>query len=142
MASSRSCSLEFSSPSLKTTRTLRRWWMAANLSVMLKKTASYEGGAEFAFFFGTDLGEVHVAFVEAADAIHDGGRGRAGVADEAEVVAEAEGEGLVVGFEDLVEKGFDVLLVFLHEFFLASAFVDDEADAERELLVVSKETDL
>ena len=31
---------EFSSPSLKTRRTLRRWWIVASFSVMLKKMAS------------------------------------------------------------------------------------------------------
>ena len=35
-------------------------------------------------------------------------------------VPETEGEGLVVGFENLVEEGLDVLLVFFDELFLAS----------------------
>ncbi len=57
------------------------------------------------------------------------------------MVAEANGEGLVGGFENLVEKGFDVLFVLLDELFLAAAFVDDETDAERELRVVGEEAD-
>jgi hypothetical protein len=56
-----------------------------------------------------------------------------------EVVAEADGECLVGGFEDLVEEGFDVLLVLFDELLLTAAGVDDEADAEGELVVMGKE---
>jgi len=76
------------------------------------------------------------------NAVDDGCRGRCGVADEAKVIAEAEGEGLVVGFEDLVEECLDVFLVFFDEFFLASAFVDDEPNAERNLVIVGEEANL
>jgi hypothetical protein len=58
------------------------------------------------------------------------------------MVAEADGEGLVAGFEDLVEEGFDILLVLLDELLLTAAGVDDEADAQRELIVVGEEADL
>ena len=58
------------------------------------------------------------------------------------MVSEAKSEGLVARSEDLAEKGFNVLLVFFNELFLASAFVDDETNAERELSVVCEETDL
>ena len=57
------------------------------------------------------------------------------------MIAEAECKGLIVGFENLAKKCLDVFLVLLDEFFLASAFVDDEADAERELVVVCEEAD-
>jgi hypothetical protein len=57
------------------------------------------------------------------------------------MVAEAEGEGLIAGFEDPVEKDFDVFLVFLDEFSLTAACVDDETDAQGELTVVSEEAD-
>jgi hypothetical protein len=76
------------------------------------------------------------------DAFHDGWRRGGNVADEAEVVTEAESEGLVVGFEDLVKECFDVFLVLFNELFLASAFIDDEADAQRELIIVGEKTDL
>ena len=57
------------------------------------------------------------------------------------MVAEADGEGLVAGSEDLVEKGFDVFFVFCDELFLTAAGVDDEADAQGQLIVVGEETD-
>ena len=63
------------------------------------------------------------------------------VADEAEVVAEANGEGLIVGFKNLVQEGLDVFLMLLDELLLASTFVDDEADAEGKLGVVGEEAD-
>jgi hypothetical protein len=46
---------------------------------------------------------------------HDSWSGQRGVADEAEMVAEADGEGLVAGFEDLAEKRFDVFLVLFDQ---------------------------
>src|ERR1700730_549167 len=58
------------------------------------------------------------------------------------MVAEADREGLVVGFEDLAEKGFDVFLVFFDEFFLTAAGVDDEAYAQGKLVVVGEEGNL
>jgi hypothetical protein len=58
------------------------------------------------------------------------------------MVAETEGEGLIAGLKDLLEEGFDVLLVLFNELLLASACVDDEADAERKLSIVGKESDL
>jgi len=58
------------------------------------------------------------------------------------VVAEANGEGLIVGFKNLVEEGLDVFLMFLDEFLLASTFIDDEADAVGKLCVVGEEADL
>src|SRR5579862_9276374 len=101
-----------------------------------------ECGAEFTLFFRADLGKVHVALVEAANAVHDGGCGRSGIADEAEVIAEAEREGLIAGLEDLLEEGFDILLMLFDELLLASACVDNETDAERKLGIVGKEPDL
>ena len=58
------------------------------------------------------------------------------------MVAEADGEGLVAGFKNLVEKGFDVFLMFFDEFLLTAAGVDDEADAEGELVVMGEEANL
>lgn len=58
------------------------------------------------------------------------------------MVAEADGECLIGGFEDLVEEGFDILLVLFDELLLTAAGVDDEADAQRELIVVGEEADL
>src|ERR1700678_2830512 len=58
------------------------------------------------------------------------------------MVAEADGECLIAWFEDLVEKVFDVFLVLFDELLLAAAGVDDEADAQGELVVVGEETDL
>jgi hypothetical protein len=57
------------------------------------------------------------------------------------VVAEADGEGLIIGFENLAEEGLDVFLVLLDELLLASTFVDDKADAEGKLGVVGEEAD-
>jgi hypothetical protein len=58
------------------------------------------------------------------------------------VVPEAGSEGLVIGFEDLVKECFDVLLMFLDELLLTSAFIDDETDTQGELIVVGEEADL
>ena len=57
------------------------------------------------------------------------------------MVAEADCEGLIIGFKNLVEEGLDVFLVLLDELFLASTLVDDEADAEGKLGVVGEEAD-
>src|SRR5882757_7396364 len=58
------------------------------------------------------------------------------------MVAEANRGGLVSRSKHLLKKGFDRLLVLLHEFLLAATDIDDQADAERKLVVMRKEADL
>lgn len=108
-----------------------------------------EGGTEDALFGvggggggGAQLGKLAVAFVEVVDAGGEGCGGVDEVADEAQVVAEADGEGLILRLQDLLEKGFDVLLVLLDEFGLAAADVDDEAYADGEPGGGGEEADL
>jgi len=108
-----------------------------------------EGGTEDALFGvggggggGAQLGKLAVAFVEVVDAGGEGCGGVGEVADEAQVVAEADGEGLILRLQDLLEKGFDVLLVLLDEFGMAAADVDDEAYADGEPGGGGEEADL
>jgi hypothetical protein len=100
-----------------------------------------ERGAEVAIFFGANLGEIEIAFVIAVQRGEDGWLVGGPVADQAQMVAKADGEGFVRGREGLAEEFGDVALVFLDEFFLAAAGVDDQADAERKLLGAGKELD-
>jgi len=101
-----------------------------------------EGGASGAGGVGVEFGEAVAVFVEALETVDDR-RGRGGeVAGEAEVVAEAEGEGRVLWTEDFVEEGFDVLDVALEEFALRVGDVDEEADFEGEFGFAGEGSDL
>lgn len=100
-----------------------------------------ERGSELPLFVWANFGEIPIALVESVNPFDDLGARGGEVADEAKMIAKADGKGLVLRLENLLKEDGDILFMLLEKLLLTPARVDDQANAERKSFCRSEEAD-
>ena len=98
--------------------------------------------AKFALFHWPDLRKLCVPLIKGADAVHDRRCRRGLVAHQPQMISKTDCERLVVRLHHLPQKRLNVLLMLFDKLVLTPAHIDDQPDAQRKLIVMSKEPNL
>jgi hypothetical protein len=100
-----------------------------------------KGGAQIAGLLRADFGKMAAAFLETLQAIHNRLRVGGGLTYQAQVIAEADGKGLIRRAQHCFQKCSDVVIMLFQNLVLASTDIDDHAQAEGQFGLAREEPD-